>query len=95
MKLNNIKTNDISQFSNLKEVCLALVGKYLKLKERTYHISLKGDMCFIHAWGDCEIEIPSHQPFTYKDDLGEHFVDKDINKITIQGKSQIFFSINN
>lgn len=94
MKLNKIETNDVTQFSDVHELALALVGKYLKRRENNFQISVRGNMCFIHAWGSCEVEIPSHFPFSYTDDLGEHFVDKNINSITITGKCQTFFAIN-
>lgn len=94
MKLNQTETNDISQFSTHEELCVALVGKYLKNKSRNYCLTLRGCMCFIHTWGDCEVQIPNHFTFKFTDDDGEHTINENTNKITIKGCSQIFFTIN-
>ena len=93
MELNRIHTNDISQFSDLNEVTVALVGKYLKYKDRNFCMNFKGNLCFIHSWGACEIEIPKHYPFKFTDDDGEHTIDENTNNITIKGISQFFFTI--
>jgi hypothetical protein len=93
MELNRIHTNDITQFSTLEEVNVALIGKYLKYKDHNYCINLRGNMCFIHAWDDCEVEVPKHYPFKYTDDDGEHLVDGDTTKFTVKGISQFFFTI--
>ena len=75
MELNRIHTNDISQFSDLNEVTVALVGKYLKYKDRNFCMNFKGNLCFIHTWGESEVEIPKHYPFKFTDDNGEHTID--------------------
>ena len=93
MELKRIQTNDISQFSDLNEVTVALVGKYLKYKDRNYCINFKGNLCFVHSWGDCETEIPKHYPFKFTDDNGEHTIDESTNNITIKGITQFFFTI--
>lgn len=93
MELNRVHTNDISQFSDLNEVTVALVGKYLKYKDRNFCMNFKGNLCFIHSWGDCEAEIPKHYPFKFTDDNGEHTIDENTNNITIKGISQFFFTI--
>lgn len=93
MELNRIHTNDITQFSTLEEVNVALVGKYLKYKDHNYCINLRGNLCFIHAWNDCEVEVPKHYPFKYTDDDGEHVVNGDTTKFTVKGISQFFFTI--
>lgn len=94
MKLNRVETNDITQFSDLNELCVALVGKYLKYKGHNYCLCLRGVTCFVNTWGDCEIEIPNHFPFKYTDDNGEHVIDSDTNKLNVKGISNFFFTIN-
>lgn len=93
MELNRIHTNDVSQFSDLNEVTVALVGKYLKYKDKNFCMNYKGNLCFIHSWGDSEIEIPKHYTFKFTDDNGEHTIDENTNNITIKGISQFFFTI--
>ena len=93
MELNRIQTNDISQFSDLPEVTVALVGKYLKYKDHNYCINLRGNLCFVHTWGDCEVEIPKHYTFKFTDDDGEHTIDGDTTKLNVKGISQFFFTI--
>lgn len=94
MKLNQTETNDITQFSSLEEVCVAMVGKYLKQKTHNYCLTIRGVMCFIHTWGDCDIQIPNHFKFKFNDDAGEHVVSENTNNITVSGVSNFFFTIN-
>ena len=93
MRLNGIETNDITQFSDLREIALALIGKYLKYKSNNYCISLRGNMCFIHAWGDCIIDLPDHYDFRFTDAKGEHLIKKGENQIAVTGYCQAFFTI--
>lgn len=94
MILNRVHTNDITQFSDLNEVVVAITGKYLKMKDRTFCITIRGVTCFIHTWGDSKIEIPNHYRFKFTDDNGEHLVEEEITNIEVKGVSNFFFTIN-
>ena len=63
------EVNDISQFSDDKEICLSLVGKYAKYKTSEYRLTIIKDICFVHTFTDNKvtIEIPQHEPFSYLD----------------------------
>lgn len=82
---NKIHINDVSQFSDINEVTLATVGRWGKYQDRTYRITIIKDVVFVHTWGDCDVELLAHYPFSYKDNLGEHTVDQDANQISVVG----------
>lgn len=94
-KLNKVKLDDISQFSDENEVTLALVGKYGKVYDTNYQMSIIKNVCFITTTDSCSIDIPDHYTFKYQDELGTHLVDKNTTNITISGVSSLFFHIRN
>lgn len=93
--LHKVTLNDISQFSDENEVCLALVGKYGKHYSTNYQMSIIKNVCFITTTDSCTIDIPDHYTFKYQDESGTHLVDKNTNSITISGVSSLFFHIKN
>lgn len=95
MKLNAAKLNDISQFSSNDEIALALVGKYSKVYDTHYQLSIIKNVCFINTTADCTIEIPNHRVFAYTDEGGRHVQAADNNKLAVQGIATIIFHITN
>lgn len=95
MKFNAAKINDISQFSSNDEIALALVGKYSKVYDTNYQMSIIKNVCFITTTDSCSIDIPDHYTFKYQDESGTHLVDKNTTNITISGVSSLFFHIRN
>lgn len=95
MKLNAAKLNDISQFSSNDEIALALVGKYSKVYDTHYQLSIIKNVCFINTTADCTIEIPNHRVFAYTDEGGRHVQAADNNKLAVHGIATIIFHITN
>lgn len=95
MKLNAAKINDISQFSSNDEIALALVGKYSKVYDTNYQMSIIKNVCFITTTDSCSIDIPDHYTFKYQDESGTHLVDRNTTSITISGISSLFFHLRN
>lgn len=95
MALNKVKLDDITQFSDDNEVCLALVGKYAKQYTSDYQLSIIKNVCFINTTADCTIEIPNHRVFAYTDEGGRHVQAADNNKLAVQGIATIIFHITN
>lgn len=93
--LNKIKLNDISQFSDDNEVCLALVGKYAKDYQANYQLSIIKNVCFINTQDDCTINIPNHYTFKFNDEAGPQTIDESQNTITVHGIANIFFHLKN
>ena len=89
--------NGNTQFSNpTREVFVPPTeGGNDEIIQSAYHcLTIRGVMCFIHTWGDCEIQIPNHFKFKFNDDAGEHVVSENTNNITVSGVSNFFFTIN-
>ena len=95
MALNTIKLNDISQFSDDNEVCLALVGKYAKDYQTNYQLSIIKNVCIINTTDDCVIDIPNHKAFAFEDEDGRHIQSADNNKLAVQGIATVIFHILN
>lgn len=95
MALNTIKLNDISQFSDDNEVCLALVGKYAKDYKTNYQLSIIKNVCIINTTDDCVIDIPNHKAFAFEDEDGRHIQSADNNKLAVQGIATVIFHILN
>lgn len=95
MALNTIKLNDISQFSDDNEVCLALVGKYAKDYKANYQLSIIKNVCIINTTADCVIDIPNHKAFAFEDEDGRHIQPADNNKLAVQGIATVIFHILN
>lgn len=93
--LNKVKLDDVSQFSSNDEVALALVGKYGKLYDTNYRLSIIKNVCIINTTGDCVIDIPNHKAFAYEDEDGRHIQSADNNKLVVLGISTIIFHVTN
>jgi len=88
---NKIQIDDVSQFSSNDEVALATVGRYGKYQGHGYRITIIKDVVFIHTWESCSVELPSHYPFKYKDDAGEHTVEQETKTIEVKGITSFNF----
>lgn len=87
--------NDVSQFSDLGELCLAVQGKYGKDFTRNYQMTMIRNVCFVNTTADCTIQLPDHYVFAYTDDEGRKVVDENINEIEIKGITSFFFTMRN
>lgn len=98
MRLNKMRINDVSTFSELPEVCDALVGKYGKDFNTNYQMTMVKNVCFVNTTGDCTIQLPDHYKFAYFDGVNgtnRHIVDEKTNEITIVGVTSFFFTMKN
>lgn len=98
MKLNKMIINDVSQFSDLAEVTLAVAGKYGKDYNRNYQMTMIRNVCFVITQGDCTIQLPDHYKFVYSDGVNgtdRHIVDEGTNEITVVGITSFFFTMKN
>lgn len=95
MKSNTQKyeINDIGEFSDLNEVILATKGKYGVYKDKNYRLTIISDICFIHTFKSCTIEIPSHYIFTFIDDDDKHLVDESTRTIDVNGVTSFSFIV--
>lgn len=90
--------NDVSQFSDLAEVTLAIQGKYGKDFQHNYQMTMIRNVCFVTTTGDCVIQLPDHYKFTYLDGVNgttRHIVDEKDNEISIIGITSFFFHMKN
>lgn len=98
MRLNKMQINDVSQFSDLAEVTLAVAGKYGKDYNRNYQMTMIRNVCFVTTQGDCTIQLPDHFKFVYSDGVNgtdRHIVDEGTNELTVVGITSFFFTMKN
>lgn len=90
--------NDVSQFSDLGEVSVAIQGKYGKDFQHNYQMTMIRNVCFVNTTGDCTIQLPDHYKFAYFDGINgttRHIVDENTNEISIVGITSFFFTMKN
>lgn len=86
--------NDITRFSDDREVKDATTGRYAKCRYDTYRLDIVRDIGFVHTFIDgysTQVTLPSHEAFKFVDDNGEHVVKADVNSVNVVGVTSFTF----